>query len=602
MSTADAHLDRAAELLARFEFTAAREACAAAAVHAHSTTSDSTPYTHWRLSHLRADVFDELGEFARAAVYADRAAAIADANHLEECWAYSVGKRIWIARQEGDARLAADRLRQLADRLSPNSHWLCAVLGSTLSWLGRPETALYYARRCLALPAPHLSRARDHRELARVLTRLGHLDEAREHLDRVAESMTGHPPSVAERYMLLLAEAHLARAQGAPERAARLFAEAAELPADPCNLRRHQALLGLARAHADAGQLDAVAATLEKVDWLPLGAEHRARALRLRAALAERAGDWEAAAALLADAREILASRYLALPTVLLIEAELAVADPLAAHLSPGPPESGTSAFNRAIASRDHLLMGVAKDLRGPIAVFELGAELLDRPDVEADKVGELIERALTEMHLLVDQLRHAEVLTAASAWSDELAPANGPSTVVTPGSLGRAAAAAAAAVAPVASARRVVLDVQGVDVQGVDGARPELSDPELIGGDAEPEPDDLLERAFDTLLALAVRAATPGSTVHVDAAPDRLTIELEAGDAAQSGRAMLLSRTAAQRLTAPTAGGPSSWRLANALLAQRGAGAAAESVDAQRVRVVVTLAPAPVPAASDAR
>jgi tetratricopeptide (TPR) repeat protein len=555
---ASAHVDAATAHLVEFEFDAALEACGAAT--ACSERGSLPPLLDWQIAHVHCSVLEELGQFAAAARQADAAVALADLHHLEEAWVRSLGKRIWIARQQGDARLAARCLRQLTERLSPESHSVCAVVASTLVWLGRPETALYYARRCLDLATSADDRVRDHRELARVFARLDQRDEAAHHLELARAALPAAGTRRAERYMMLYAEYQLAMSRGDTATAERAAAQAADvvLP-DVDNLRRHQALLGLAKVYRDSGRLDAMADTIASVDTHRLGGEHRALALQLEAAAAERLGDWRTSADRLAAAREILASRYLAMPTVLLIEAELAVAGPLAADLAPGGRASRVAEFNRAIASRDQLLLAAAKDLRGPIAVFEIGAELLREPDVDGGRVTALIERGLTEMELVLDQLRHA---------ADD-GPAGQPPTV----DLGALLQHAAATTAAVAAAR-------GLDVRVTEAGTPGPVEP---GERAHP-----FARALTTALALAVRAA-PRDTVlaaavtTTEGAPQRVTIDIDCSVTVGS---------APDALTAPTAGGPTAWGLATALVAEHSGALTAEWLTPGRVRLTLTAAP----------
>jgi tetratricopeptide (TPR) repeat protein len=559
---ASAQVAAAAAHLVEFEFDAALTACVAAT--ACATDGPLPPQLEWQIAHAHASVLDELGQFAAAARQADAAIALADSHHLGEAWVQSLAKRIWIARQQGDARLAATSLRQLTERMSPDSHPVCAVVASALAWFGRPETALHYARRCLTLATTADERVRDHRELARVLARLDHREDAAHELELARAALPATGTTRAERYMMLYAEYQVAVARHDTRTAERTAAEAADvvLP-DVDNLRRHQALLGLARVYRDSGRLDAMAETIATVDTHRLGGEHRAHALRLEAVAAERVGDWPTAADRLAMAREIFAARYLAMPTVLLIEAELAVADPLAAELAPGARAGRVADFNRAVASRDQLLLAAAKDLRGPIAVFEMGAELLGEPDVDSGRVTALIERGLTEMELVLDQLRHA----------DDVGTAEQPST-----DLRTSLQHAIASVASVASARTIDIRVTGA-------GDPRAPHP------GSGEPDDRkhpFTRALTTALALATRAARANTVLAAAVAagrePQRVTIDVECS---------VTSGGAPDALTAPTAGGPTTWGLATALVAEHGGALTADWSAPGRVRLTLTAAPA---------
>lgn len=560
---AAAQVAAAAAHLTEFEFDAALEACVAAA--AHAANGPLPPLLQWRIAHVHSSVLDELGQFAAAARQSDAAVALAESHHLDDAWVQSLGKRIWIARQQGDARLAAGCLQQLTERMSPDVHSVCAAVASTLAWLGRPETALYYARRCLTLPADADERVRDHRELARVLARLDHRDEAAQQLELARAALPAAGSTRADRYMMLYAEYQLAVARGDHRTAEQTATEAAEsvLP-DAANLRRHQALLGLARVYRDSGRFDAMADTVAAIDTFRLGGEHRAHALRLEALAAERLGDWPTAADRLAAAREILAARYLAMPTVLLIEAELAVADPLDVELAPGARARRVAEFNRAVASRDQLLLAAAKDLRGPIAVFEMGAELLDEPDVDSRRVTALIERGLTEMELVLDQLRH-------------VADDDAPEVSLSPTDLATSLQHAVASITAVAAAREIAIRVGGL-------------------GDSRRAPTNAAEihvrthpytRALTTALALATRAAHRGTTlaatVDTGREPQCVTIDVECS---------VTTGEAPDALTAPTAGGPTTWGLATALVAEHAGALTADWSAPGRVRLTLTTGP----------
>lgn len=537
---AAAHTRVASLHLLEFRFEAAEAECLAAAEFLGAATAagggrapliDAVQLRCWA-DYVYAEVLDELGRFDAAAARVDAAVALADEHRLEATWGRALSKRVWIARQQGDARGAAAMLRQLAARLSPRSHTLCAALGSTLAWLGRPETALAYARRCLTLPEGHGRRARDHRDLAHVLIRLGSFAEARHHLDAAAAALAAHPPTRAGAYMLMYAEYHLAITTGDWDLAAGIAGNASiGLRGD--NLRRHQALLGLARAQRESGRLEAAARTLAMADIGRLGAENRALGLRIEAGLAESRGDWEASATALREAREILALRHLALPLVLLVEAELGVADPSLDGL-PGGSIGAATEFNRALATRDQLLMAAAKDLRGPIAVFELGAELLTDPEVDTGRIATLVERGLVEMELLVEQLRppapHGDVSAGAPTLSE---------------ALGTALATAG----PIAEARRVAVAVTGACEQP------------LAGGAG------VVAAALTTLTALLVRAAVPGQGVVVTVADDppvvSFVVAVEPPLRAGWGPV--------DAITAVTAGAPTGWALAVSQLVDAG-------------------------------
>lgn len=566
---AAAHTYAASGHLAEFRFGDALDACVAAesllADTAFEQPADERAFVDPALvrswtAHTHADALDELGRFDEAAERARAAAELADAHRLERPWARAVSKQIWIARQQGDAGHAATLLRQLAGRLAPSSHLLCAALGSTLAWLGRPETALAYSLRCLTLPGGQGRRARDHRDLAGVYMRLDRLTEARQHLDRAAAELALMPTTCAGRFMLVYAEYHFALASGDFGGAAAIAGRAAGEVSDSGNLRRHLALLAVARAQRDGGDLAAMAATLARVDVGRLGAEHRALALRLDADAAQASGDLGRAAAALGEARRILASRYLAIPTVLLIEAELAVADPFAPEWGPGSTRGRVFEFNRAVASRDQLLMAAAKDLRGPIAVFELGAELLADPDVDGARVAQLIERGLTEMQLLVEQLRDFEAGPAA----DDRPAASEPLE-----SLDALVDVAITRVDPIASSRQVTVAI--VD----DSQSPANVAPEVVTS------------ALTSVLALAVRAAEPETTVTVGrvGGTPRVIIELAAAGTAPIGWA------AVDSITSPTAGGPTTWQFAAAQLAGIGGGLSAAWAPSGRLRVTVDAA-----------
>lgn len=570
---AAARVFTAGEHLAEFRFDEALDDCR----HAESLLTGTRPerpgamrpfidaalIRSWA-AHTHASALDELGRFDEASERARAAAELADAHRLERSWARAVSKQIWIARQQGDAGHAATLLRQLAGRLSPSSHLLCAALGSTLTWLGRPEMALAYAERCLTLPGGQGRRARDHRDLARVYLRLGRLADARVQLDRAAAELALASETCAGRFMLAYAEYHFALASGDTDGATRIATEAAASVSTPDNLRRHLALLAVARAQHSGGDLPAMTATLARTDVARLGAEHRALALRLDADAAQATGDLRRAVASLGEARQILASRYLAIPTVLLIEAELAVADPFAPEWGPGSTRGRVFEFNRAVASRDQLLMAAAKDLRGPIAVFELGAELLAEPDVDGTRVAQLIERGLTEMQLLVEQLRESEAGPAAPG---SATPAPQP---LEP--LDALVDVAVTRVEPIAASRQVAVAI-------VDGTETPI----------EVAPD-LVASALSAVLALAVRAAEHGSTVTIGRTGDtpRVTIELAAAGTAPIGWA------AVDSITSPTAGGPTTWQFAASQLAGLGGGLSAAWAASGRLRVTVDAAPPP--------
>lgn len=551
----------AAGHLAEFRFHAALAASTTAVELLGDPADDDAAKVACWAWHVRAEALDELGDHTSAGAAAETSAALAEAHGLELAWARALERRIWIARQQGDGVAAAAFLRQLAGRLSPRSHLLCAALGNTLSWLGRLDSALIYAQRCLALPGGQGHRARAHRDLARVLTRLGRFDEARHHLELMAADLAKRPPTLAGTFMLRYAEYHLALASGDDATAERIAVEAIASVADPTNPRRHLSQLSLGRVRAKQGRIDAMWEALAGIDVDRLGAGHRALALRLEAAAATHTADWRRAARALGQARDLLATRYAATPAVLMIEADLAVADPFAADLMPGGGDGAISEFNRALATRDQLLMAAAKDLRGPIGVFELGAELLADPDVDGARVAGLVERGLAEMELLISQLRDTEL--GADAGSRPGREGDGVATRP----LAEVLAAAAAHVAPIAADRNVTVDID-----------PEGTDPNARVGTA-------LAPVVTSVLALAVRGARRGSTVTVTArrgAP--IEIELVAGDGAPVGW------TALDSITAATAGGPTAWRLAANQLGQAGGSLTAEWVHRRHVRVRIAL------------
>jgi len=557
---AAAHVHTAAAHLLQFRFEQARAECTAAEELLGGATGssprdrvvDAVQVECWA-GYVHAEVLDELGHYDAAADRVDASAELADAHRLELSWARAVSKRIWIARQQGDAGHAAALLRELAARLSPRSHLLCAALGSTLAWLGRPETALSYAQRCLTLPGGQGRRARDHRDLARVLTRLERFDEARHQLDLATVELSRQPPTLAGRFLLQYARYELALALGEHDRACAIAVAAAHGIGGRDSLRRHLVLLALAHAQGKSGRIAAMTPTLAMIDTERLGAEHRALARRLEAAVAESQGDWRRAAEALGEARQILASRHLAIPVVLLIEAELAVADPFATDLIPGAAEGRAAEFNRALATRDQLLMAAAKDLRGPIAVFELAADLLGEPDVDGERLAVLVERGLAEMELLVGQLRDTEL----DASADGRDPDAGHALDVVVGD-------ALTRVAPIAAARKVELVVTGGTQATVERATAAVCS------------------ALTSVLALTIRAAPRGGTVSVAVThtEPRITIELTADGAAPSGWA------AVDSITASTAGGPTVWALAATQLADAGGQLAATCTDTGRVRI----------------
>src|SRR5690606_30086233 len=95
--------------------------------------------------------------------------------------------------------------------------------------------------------------------------------------------------------------------------------------------------------------------------------------------------------------------------------------------------------------------------------------------------------------------------------------------------------------------------------------------------------------RGLTTALALATRAAHRGTvlaaTVVTDREPQRVTIDVECS---------VTAGEAPDALTAPTAGGPTTWGLATALVAEHAGALTADWSAPGRVRLTLTAGPTP--------
>jgi len=554
---------RAGAHRAELDLEAAWAACEQATELAAQRTGHGNPQLHWWVFQVRGNVLGDAGRFAEAQAEIHAAAAIAEQHQLWPAWRRSIAKLVWIARRAGDSGEMVALLRRLVGTMPADSHDLNSALGRTLVWLGRPVTGLGYLRRCLDHPASPHARIRDHQRLASVLSVLDRHPEAAAELELARQLHAGVTITSADRYQQALVEFEYALAvddQAAAHAAATAMVAATE---GTNTSRSHAARTALLIAQVNRGDDAAAAASLTGIDPAMLGADHRAQLLTAMATLAKRGGDWEGAAAALGEVYEIVSRRHLAMTTLLQIEAELA-ARPAIADVG---VSSQIAEFDRAMATRDEMLLAAAKDLRGPIATFEMGADLLARGEVDSDRIERLLERGAAEMQLLLEQLADLEPAELRPA----VRPEQGSHDLL--GGIGRAVARAWRAVEPVAVARQIGLVAVAPLVAVADAER--LRRPTR----------DPARRALTTLMSVAVRAARPGSSLIVAVDPSgqgvQFDVDVEPGTP---------GATAVEALTAPAAGAPSWWLTAERLLATVDRTLTAEWTPGGRARV--TLGP----------
>lgn len=516
------------------------------------------PIAEWWAFQVYGDVLDEYARFETAAVALHRALELAEGNHMWTAFQRTIGKLVWLARRQGDSAEMVRLLRRLVNNTSTDAHSLNAAVGSALGWLGRPAASVVYLERALACPGTDIQHARDHRVLASALRTLGRTGEAAGHVARSRTLLGSTPAGAREYFHLAQVEFEQSYARGEFATAERHVREMLDLAPGPDNPLHNDARVCLMLSQVGGGDTASAAATLAQIDPTRLGAEARAFMLWGAATIAERRRDWIAAAEALDEVHQIASRRYLATATVLQIEAELAARTTGLRAREAGP----ITAFNRALTTHDQLLMAAAKDLRGPIATFEIGTDLLAAGEVETDRIVRLLDRGAAEMELLLDQLAELEPTEPPLEAPDVFDPA------VRVAMIDSSLARAWQAVAPVATGRQLGLETHS---------------PLTAAAEVAPRgPRDPAFRALTSVLAVLVRAAVPGTWITASLPdPDQgllVEVTVEGSD----------DPNPVSALTRATAGGPGWWLQAEELLTAACRRLDAEWLDAGRIRVSV--------------
>ncbi len=537
-AAADVHL--ATVRAAALDFDGALTLCERALESLDSLggASSALPELAWWFEFVYGDVLDELGHEQEAAHHLRRAVGFTVARGQTAEWSRVTTRLMWVRRRQGDARETVALLRELVERIGGAPLVVDAAVGEVLRWLGRADSAVAYHRRCLDSPVEPVVEVRNLRELARSLVAAGHLDDAERYYDLASAKHVEIEPTAHEEFLMAQVAFELAigqqdyvAAESAIERAS------AAIPTGP-NPYHNRCDMARAITCVHSGRPELARPVLDAMSEQGLGRDNVAIVHRLRSVVAEHHGEFRQAVAELRAAEKILIDRYLATPALLQIEGELAEARSPRQEAFIMP--SRRSDFSREEASREQLLLAAAKDLRGPISVFEIGTELLESASIPDDRVTALFGRGLAEMELVVAEMHDIDRRQTSS------------STVA----FHEGVLAAVDTIRPILDARHITIEVPAA---GASAGR-------LPG---------TCRRGLTSLLAIVARAADASTHIGMsvrddpDTGPGGVTLEITAAVArsAQADATTDEDDEPTRSLLSATAGAPSSWALANELL-----------------------------------